>query len=174
MFTPSLASLIIGDRNWILPAVIVMIVGVLLALVLNQKRLAQSPLGPILRIVGWVLLCICLTNPLWSSSRPRSGANVVAVVVDTSRSHLVTTGTAGATRAEAFAASLKSGEKSEPVGWLNQLEQDFELRRYTVADRLQQVDRFDPVEFNGTASGLQTALRQLKQRYEGQPLAGII
>ena len=174
MIIPSLASLTIGDRNWIFPAVAVTIVGVLLTLVLNRKRLAQSPVGPILRIVGWVLLCICLTNPMWSSSRPRSGANVVAVVVDISRSHLVTTGTAGATRAEAFAESLKSGEKSEPVGWLNQLEQDFELRRYTVADRLQQVDRFDPVEFNGTASGLQTALRQLKQRYEGQPLAGII
>ena len=48
------------------------------------------------------------------------------------------------------------------------------MRRYTVADRLQQIDHFDPVEFNGTASGLQTALRQLKHRYEGQPLAGII
>ncbi len=174
MSITSLASLTLGDRNWILPAVVAAVVGVLLTLVLNRKRLAQSPQGPILRMVGWILLCICLTNPLWSSSRPRSGANVVAVVADISRSHLVTTGTGGATRADAFALSLKNGEKSEPVGWLNQLAQDFELRRYTVADRLQQVDRFDPVEFNGTASGLQTALRQLKQRYEGQPLAGII
>ena len=170
----TIASLIIGDRSWILPAVAVAIVGVLLALILNRRRLVESPWGPILRIVGWVLLCICLVNPLWSSSRPRSGANVVAVVADISRSHLVTTSSAQETRAEAFAEALKRGEKTEPVGWLNQLGQDFELRRYTVADRLQQVDRFDPVEFNGTASSLQTALRQLKQRYEGQPLAGII
>ncbi|HQZ69577.1 MAG TPA: glutamine amidotransferase, partial [Planctomycetaceae bacterium] len=170
----TIASLIIGDRSWILPAVAVAIVGVLLAVILNWRRLAQSPLGPILRIVGWVLLCICLLNPLWSSSRPRSGANVVAVVADISRSHLVTTGSEKETRADAFAEALTTGEKTEPVGWLNQLGQDFELRRYTVADQLQQVDRFDPVEFNGTASSLQTALRQLKQRYEGQPLAGII
>lgn len=174
MFSPSLASLTIGDRNWILPAVMVMIIGVLLALLLNRKRLVQAPLGPVLRIGGWILLCLCLINPLWSNSRPRSGANVVAIVADISRSHLVTTGAAGTTRADAFAVSLKKGEQSSPFGWLNQLGQDFELRRYTVADRLQQVDRFDPVEFNGTASGLQTALRQLKQRYEGQPLAGII
>ena len=153
----TIASLIIGDRSWILPAVAVAIVGVLLALILNRRRLVESPWGPILRIVGWVLLCICLVNPLWSSSRPRSGANVVAVVADISRSHLVTTSSAQETRAEAFAEALKRGEKTEPVGWLNQLGQDFELRRYTVADRLQQVDRLDPVEFNGTASSLQTA-----------------
>ncbi len=170
----SFASLTIGNPAWIIPAVVVAIVGTLLALILNRHRLAQSPLGPILRIVGWVLLCLCLINPLWSSSRPRSGANVVAVVADISRSHLVTTGTAKETRADAFLAALKEGEKSEPIGWLTQLNQDFELRRYTVGDRLQQIDHFEPVEFNGTASCLQTALRQLKLRYEGQPLAGII
>lgn len=170
----TLASLTIGDHDWIIPAVAVAIVGVLLALVLNRKRLAQSPLGPILRILGWVLLCICLINPLWNSSRPRSGANVVAVVADISRSHLVTTGAAKETRADAFLTALKEGEKSEPIGWLTQLSQDFELRRYTLGDRLQQIDHFDPVKFNGTASGLQTAMRQLKLRYEGQPLAGII
>ena len=173
MFT-TIASLIIGDRAWILPAVVVAIVGILLVLVLNRNRLTQSPLGPILRIIGWVFLCLCLLNPLWSSSRPRSGANVVAVVADISRSNLVTTGTAKETRADAFLAALQRGEKSEPIGWLTQLNQDFELRRYTVADRLQQVDHFQPVEYNGTASGLQTAIRQLKLRYEGQPLAGII
>ena len=99
---------------------------------------------------------------------------MVAVVADISRSQLVTTGTTKETRAEAFLAALKEGEKSEPIGWLTQLHQDFELRRYTVGDRLQQIDHFEPVEFNGTASGLQTAMRQLKIRYEGQPLAGII
>ena len=168
------ASLTIGNPTWILPAVIVAFVGILLALILNRQRIAQSPVGPILRIIGWVLLCLCLLNPLWSSSRPRSGANVVAVVADISRSHLVTTGKAKQTRADAFLAALKEGEKSEPIGWLTQLNQDFELRRYTVGDRLQQIDHFEPVEFNGTASSLQTALRQLKLRYEGQPLAGII
>jgi uncharacterized membrane protein len=168
------ASLTIGDPTWIVPAVVVAIVGILLALILNRQRLVQLPLGPILRIVGWVLLCLCLLNPLWSSSRPRSGANVVAVVADISRSHLVATGTAKETRADAFLAALKEGEKSEPIGWLKQLNQDFELRRYTVGDRLQQIDHFETVEFDGTASSLHTALRQLKLRYEGQPLAGII
>ncbi len=174
MLTPQIAGLVIGDRGWILPAILIAVVGILLAVGMNRRRIAQAPLGPSLRVIGWLLLAMCLMNPLWSSSRPRSGANVFAVVADISRSHLVTSGSGTETRADAFVESLKNGEKADPVGWLNQLNQDFELRRYTVADRLQQVDRFDPVEFNGTASSLQTALLQLKQRYEGQPLAGVI
>lgn len=174
MIETQLASLVIGDRSWIFPAAAIAIVGLLLALWMNRARLKQAPLGPVLRIVGWLLLSICLVNPLWSSSRPRSGANVIAVVADVSRSHLVSSSQGGSSRADVFLETLKAGERSEPVGWLTKLEQDFELRRYTVADRLQQVESFEPVQFDGTASSLQTALSQLKQRYEGQPLAGVI
>lgn len=174
MLTPEFASLVIGDRGWIIPAVLIGAAGVLLALWLNRQRLGQASPGLMLRIVGWLLLTICLVNPLWSSSRPRSGANVVAVIADVSRSHLITTGSGSVTRADLFSEALKNGEKTEPVGWLTRLGQDFELRRYTIADRLQQVPHFDPVEFNGTASGLMTALTQVRQRYEGQPLAAVI
>ena len=174
MIVLQFASLVIGDRSWIVPALLIAVFGAALALWLNRRRVAQAPIGPILRICGWLLLSICLVNPLWSSSRPRSGANVIAVVADISRSHLVTAGSSETTRADAFKNALKAGEKTEPVGWLTQLGQDFELRRYTVADRLQQTPHFDSVEFDGTASSLQGALLQLKQRYEGQPLAGIV
>ncbi|MFO1003834.1 MAG: glutamine amidotransferase [Planctomycetaceae bacterium] len=174
MVVPLLASLVIGDRSWIVPTIVVSVLGVLLALWLNRRHLTVMPLGPVLRIVGWLLLAVCLMNPLWSSSRPRSGANVVAVLVDNSRSHLVQANSTDVTRADLFAEALKNGEKSDPVGWLNRLEQDFELRRYTVADRLQQVPHFDPIEFNGNASSLNTALLQIKQRYEGQPLAAVL
>ncbi len=172
--TTTFAGLVIGDRAWLFPAIAIVAVGIAIALLLNRQRLRQAPVGPILRIVGWTMLTLCLVNPLWSSSRPRSGANVVAVVTDTSRSHLVSADGSERTRSEAFIETLKQGEKAEPVGWLRQLEQDFELRRYSVSDRLQQVERFDPIEFNGTASSLRTAVLQLKRRYEGQPLAGVI
>jgi uncharacterized membrane protein len=174
MVVPLLASLVIGDRSWIVPTVTVSVLGVVLALWLNRRHLASMPLSPVLRITGWLLLAVCLMNPLWSSSRPRSGANVVAVLADNSRSHLVQADSTDVTRADLFADALKNGEKSDPVGWLNRLEQDFELRRYTVADRLQQVPHFDPIEFNGSASSLNTALSQIKQRYEGQPLAAVL
>ncbi|MEI6538980.1 MAG: hypothetical protein WCO86_05550, partial [Planctomycetota bacterium] len=53
MFSPSLASLTIGDRNRILPAVMVIIIGVLLALLLNRTRLVRAPLGPVLEAGFW-------------------------------------------------------------------------------------------------------------------------
>lgn len=168
------SSLVIGDRQWLWPSVGIAALGVVLVLLLNRRRLTSAPAGPVLRIVGWTLLALCLLNPLWSSSRPRSQANVIAVVADVSRSHLVAGDSEEVSRAQAFQESLKQGESKEPVGWLNRLSQDFELRRYIVSDRLQQVENLEPVEFNGTASDLHTALRQIKQRYDGQPLAGVI
>lgn len=170
----AVASLMIGDRTWILPAVVIAVFGLLLSLWLNRSRLRRHPVGPVFRVIGWVLLCACLFNPLWSSQRPRSGANIVAVIVDTSRSHLTISRPDEGTRADAFRRALTNGEKSEPVGWLTRLSQDFELRRYTVSDRLQQVTRFDHAEFDGTASSLNTALVQLRTRFDGQPLAAII
>jgi uncharacterized membrane protein len=174
MYAFSLATLEIGDRSWLWPATAIGVAGILLSVLLNRSRLPSAPLGPVLRIVGWCLLAMCLVNPLWSSSRPRSGANVVAVIADNSRSLLVATGSGDETRADVIAATLESGEKADPVGWLNQLSQDFELRRYVVGDRLQQVERLEPVEFDGPASSLQTALQQIRQRYDGQPLAAVL
>ncbi|MFN9719558.1 MAG: hypothetical protein ACK58L_12740, partial [Planctomycetota bacterium] len=172
--TATLAGLVIGDRVWLFPAIMIAAAGIALAVLLNRRRLREKHIGPILRMVGWTLLALCLVNPLWSGTRPRAGANVFAVVADISRSHLVSADGSERTRSVEFAEQLKQGEQGEPAGWLRQLEQDFELRRYTVSDRLQQVERFDPLEFNGTASNLRSSLLQLKRRYEGQPLAGII
>lgn len=168
------ASLVIGDRSWIFPAVAIGIGGLAWILWQNRQRLSAGSWGPLLRCLAWLLLACCLLNPLWSGQRPRSGANVLAVVADLSRSHLVSPSAGLASRADDYQRVLKAGEATTPVGWLNRLGQDFELRRYTVADRLLQVDRLDSVTFDGTASSLNTALKNLQQRYEGQPLAGVI
>ena len=168
------ASLVIGDRSWIFPAVAIGIGGLAWILWQNRQRLSAGSWGPFLRSIAWLLLACCLLNPLWSGQRPRSGANVLAVVADLSRSHLVSPSAGLPSRADDYQRVLKEGEATAPVGWLNRLGQDFELRRYTVADRLLQVDRLDSVTFDGTASSLNTALKNLQQRYEGQPLAGVI
>ena len=168
------ASLVIGDRSWIVPAALIAVLGLTWIFWQNRQRLRAGSAGPWLRSAAWLLLAICLLNPLWSGQRPRSGANVIAVVSDISRSHLVSASAGGSTRAEEFQQVLKAGESTTPPGWLKRLEQDFELRRYTVAERLLQVDRLDAVEFQGTASSLNSALKSLQQRYEGQPLAGVL
>lgn len=169
----SLASLVFGDRHWLLPAAAVAVLGLLVTLFLNRKRLSTLGLPTFCRLFGWLLLCACLVNPLWSSARPRRGANVFAVVADVSRSHLVTA-SGEETRADLFRAALTEGESTEPAGWIQRIDQDFELQRYTLSDRLVRVDSFEQQEFDGPASNVCSVLEQLQQRFEGQPLAGII
>ena len=168
-----LASLVLGDRSWIVPAVVVAVVGIVVALWVSRGRLAKFGSATIFRIVGWLLITACLVNPLWSSARPRRGANVLAVVTDVSRSHLVKID-GQKNRASLFNNVLNHGELSEPNGWINRIDQDFELQRYTLSDRLERVDTFENQVFDRPASNLCTALQQLQQRFAGQPLAGIV
>jgi len=171
------ASLMAGDRNWLFPAVLAALVGLAVILWLNRRRFRegwQGRLGPCCRILAWLLLSACLVDPLWSSLRPRSGANVLAVAVDVSRSLDVRPTASAPTRATEFTSLLNAGEAVQPLGWLKRLEQDFQLRRYTISDRLQQTDSFENLRFEGSASALVSSLKSLRQRYAGQPLAGIL
>lgn len=169
----SMGTFVVGDRSWILPAVVVALTGIGVALWISRHRLGALSVAVCFRVTGWLLLAICLVNPLWSSARPRRGANVLAVVTDISRSHLVATGQ-DQTRAEILTDTLSRGELSEPNGWLNRIDQDFELQRYTVSDRLQRIDSFEGVMFDRPASNVCSALLQMQQRFAGQPLAGIV
>ena len=168
-----IATLVPGDRSWVAPAIGVAVVGVIIAFWVSRNRLASLGLATFCRILGWLLITACLVNPLWSSARPRSGANVLAVVTDTSRSLLVSIGNEQ-TRADLFGAALNRGELTEPNGWINRIDQDFELQRYSVSDRLERIDSFEDIVFDRPASNLCSALEQLQQRFSGQPLAGIV
>lgn len=166
------ATLMAGDRSWIIPAIIIGLAGIGLAVFVSRNRLGALSVATGCRILGWLLIAACLVNPLWSSARPRKGANVLAVVTDISRSHLVAAGSE--TRADLLTETLRAGELSDPGGWLHRIDQDFELRRYVLADRLERVSSFENVAFDGPASNLSTSLTELQQRFQGQPLAGII
>ena len=167
------ATLVAGDPEWRLPAMAIAAGGVLLAVWLGGRRQSALKVATLCRAAGWLLICACLVNPLWSSARPRKGANVLAVVTDASRSHLVTVED-GVTRSDRFAELLNTGESREANGWLNRIEQDFELQRYLAGDRLQRVDNFEQQEFQLPASNICTALEQLQQRFDGQPLAAVV
>ena len=169
-----LSALVAGDPFWMIPAIVLGIIGIVLALISSLEKFAALGLATTLRICGWLLVVACLVNPLWSSARPRRGANVFAVVADVSRSHQVRSDTDSRTRSDRLAKILEQGELADPSGWLNHVDQDFELRRYVVSDQLKRVDHFSQPVFDGPASNVNTALQQLKQRFDGQPLAGIL
>lgn len=171
--TNQLASFVVGDPDWKIPAIVLGVVGVVLAAWIGGSRQASLKLATACRVFGWLLICACLVNPLWSSARPRKGANVLAVVTDASRSHLVTVDDE-VRRSDRFQSLLETGENGEGNGWLNRLEQDFELQRYLAGDRLQRVDTFENQEYELPASNICSALEQLQQRFDGQPLAGVL
>lgn len=168
----SVASLIIGDRQWLWPAVAIAIVGIGWA-IFRSRRSSRLGLATVFRSVGWLLISLCLINPLWSSAKPKKGANVFAVVADISRSHQVD-GSLNETRAERIASVLNQGELQDPQGWIQRIDQDFELQRYVLSDHLQRVTSLEDIDFDGEASSICLSLKQLQERFAGQPLAGII
>ncbi len=170
-----LATLIIGDPAWVGPAVAAAVVGgVLVLLAYLRVRSNRSLLVPaLLKVTGLALLAACLLEPLWSSTRARPGANQFVVLVDNSRSLTVRDHGADQTRADAIAAVLRE-ESVSPDAWHVRLQQDFDVRRYVAAARLNRVPDYESLEFDGTASALNTALQSIAQRYRDRPLAGIL
>ena len=150
---PILSSFVVGDPGWLPVAAGAAAAGILTTLWLARHRMSSLLLAVVFRVVGWLLIVGCLINPLWSSARPRRGANVMAVLTDVSRSHLVTTG-ADTTRADVLAETLASGERTEPGGWLTRIDQDFELQRYVFSEHLRRVESFSGAEFEQPASNL--------------------
>lgn len=169
----AMAGIVIGDQTWIWPAILIGAAGILIVLLLNHRRLAALSVATILRVAGWLLITACLVNPLWSSARPRQGANVFVVIADNSRSQTVRNSD-GTSRSERLSELLHDGEREETRGWLQRIDEQFELRRYTLSDHLQRSACLDPLPFDGQSSRLETGLTQLAQRFRDQPLAGIL
>jgi len=59
----SIASLIVGDRQWLWPAVAIAVVGVGWAIIRNRSS-SQMGLATVFRSMGWLLISLCLINPL--------------------------------------------------------------------------------------------------------------
>lgn len=175
------ATLVIGDKDWMWPAIGAVCVGVLLLLWAYNKTNAPSgvtTVAAILKGLGICLLAACLLNPLWSGTRARPGANVFAVLVDQSQSLTISDSGADQSRAEVIAELVERpevlAEQASSDDWQLRLEQDFDVRRYMVDSRLHNVPDFVDVKFDGHASSLSTTLQTLKDRFRGRPLAGVM
>ncbi len=167
------ASLVLGAREWLVPAVILAALG-LAALGWSYLR------GPaatwlrtacfLLKTAGIVLLAICLVEPQWTGSRPKPGENRFLIVVDNSKSLTLADRGSGQTRGALMQARL-----AETSPWLTRLAQDFDARRYTFDTTVRPVKDFArELTLDGQASALVTSLTSLAQRYRGQPVAGIL
>ena len=175
------ATLVIGDKDWMWPAIAAVCIGLLLLRWAYNKLNAASgtsTLAEILKGLGICLLAVCLLNPLWSGTRARPGANIFAILVDQSQSLTISDNDADQSRAEHIAEIVERPEvlpdQAAPDDWQLRLEQDFDVRRYLVDSRLHNVPDFVDVKFDGHASSLATTLQTLKERFRGRPLAGVV
>ena len=122
-----------------------------------------------LRLVGIALLLVCLLEPLGSLQRPKSQANVFAVLMDNSQSMGILMQEASKSGMTDLEANL-----SDEAIWQRKLADDFRMRRYVFESSLEPVDTFVGRKPVGNESSLYQSLRSLADRYQGQPLAGAL
>lgn len=170
-----LAFITPGDPEWVIPAAVLAIAGVVLV-ALAYARLRTGRTGVVsglLKAIGLLLLVACLVEPVWNTTRARPGANQFVILVDNSRSLGVTDSGADQSRGQAIRAVVGETSRDEDA-WNVRLEQDFDVRRYLISSRLTRVADFENLAFDGTASSLATALESIGTRYKDRQLAGIL
>lgn len=123
-----------------------------------------------LKACGLLAIVACLLEPLWSGQRARPGANHFAVVADNSQGLRIRD--AGETKARGDWLTNVLAVAQAP--WLERLERDFQVRRYLFDTRLQSIRDFAELNFDGRATSLGAALQTLRDRFRGQPLAGVL
>jgi uncharacterized membrane protein len=160
--------------------------GVLLttALVLLVRSYKRAPAGGTslriafgLKLLGLLVLALCLLEPLWSGRRAKSGANILVAVADNSSGMNIHDRGSTQSRGDILRDIVeadRSAADPAPAGWLARLAESFQLRRYLVDSRLRRTADFAELTFDGKATSLGMALRTLAERYKGRPLAGVV
>ena len=168
-----LAAILFNALNWLMPASLLLVVAILfLAWGYRHSRLTP-PLKLLcltLKILGIVALALCLLEPLWVAERARSGANFFLLLADNSMSLQIKDQGNDRSRGE----DLKTLLNQDGIVWQNTLTKDFQVRSYTFNSRVQRVETYSDLQFDGKASALGSALQALKERFQGQPVAGIL
>jgi uncharacterized membrane protein len=134
-----------------------------------EKGAAQK-IAFCLRLLGISALVLCLTEPLWSAKRAKSGANLFLVVADNSSGMNVRDQGQAQSRGQVLQAALQ-GKQSD---WLRALAENFEVRQYLFDSQLRRATDFSELTFDGRASAIGETLRTIAQRYHNRPLAGIL
>lgn len=122
-----------------------------------------------LKTAAVAALAFCLLEPVRRTERPRPGANVLAIVVDNSRSMEIRPPGESSSRVEKFQSQLAT-----QTAWQARLAQDFDVRRYAFDDRMRAVEDLESLAFDGNHSSLSSAITTLKSRFAARPVAGAV
>ena len=167
------ATILLNSLSWLAPAVVLSLLACgVLAWSYRQSRLrgVWRGLCLILKALSILGLAVCLLEPLWITQRARTGANYFLILADNSLSLQIHDRGSPTSRGE----ELKKSLNEKGVAWQAQLAKDFQVRRYLFDSRLQRVESFSEMAFDGRSSALNSALKSVRERFANQPLAGIL
>jgi uncharacterized membrane protein len=167
-----LAALVWGAAGW--SAVALPLAAVLIVLLAwGYRRAGATPgvriLAASIKLLGILILSLCLLEPLLTSNRARPGANLFVVLADNSQSMTLRDRDAAQTRADQVKSLLPAQGK-----WLMNLRQVFDLRQYAFDTQLKTFAGAEELSFDGGASNLGASLERIVKRYQGRPMAGIL
>lgn len=161
------------EPQWLIPG------GVMLALIgaglfLSYWRKTSMPVGVrwlagSLKWIGFAMLLGFILQPVKVTTFNRPGTNHWAVLLDNSASMTLKDQDDGKSRADRLNEIIPTTE-----AWRKQLEKDFIVDFHTFDRRLGRHAENEPLRFDGTASALGRALAEVRDRYQGRPLAGIL
>jgi uncharacterized membrane protein len=167
-----LAAVTIGAKEWLWPGVGFLVCTALLLAWSYRRMPVRAGIRAAciaLKVLGVAGLGACLLNPMWTTQRARPGANFLAIVADNSQGMGIKDRGEQATRAEQLRGLLKRDNE-----WMEQVEETFQVRRYLFDSRLQNTEDYSDLAFDGRATSLGAALTTLRERFRGQPLAGVL
>src|SRR5688572_1743052 len=166
-------SLSFAAKDWIWPAAALLAVGLFFIVrSYSGTGLDRGPrlLGTILKVLGLALLASILLEPTWTTTRPREGANLFAIVADNSMGLQLRDAGEKQMRSEQLRDTLTSPQEK----WQPKLEETFLVRRYQFDSRLESARDYAQLTFAGRETAIGTALKNISERFQGQPLAGVL
>ena len=158
--------------HWWLPALIAALLAITVVFWSNLSRQINPRRGlarSALKTTAIVLLVLCLLEPVSQFEQAKPGANSLIVMADASQSLDIKDVGQTESRAQQLSQLLR-----QDAPWINQLERNFELRRYIFDQRAANVVDFQDYAADGRASEIFQSMTTVGSRSAGKPTAGII
>jgi len=156
---------------WLMLAIGLAAAGVAAWLYLRAARLALRDriALALLRGAALALLVVCLAGPVLLVATAVPRRNVVAVLIDDSRSMGISDA-GGRSRLDEALRSFAPGSG----GIVRQLESRFQVRTFRFSELLAPVSAADSIRPTGRETDMASALAAVRQRLAGEPLAGVV